>query len=132
MIGRHARQVGAEKPQRGVVIGGNRRQCIGGRAFAMQQTVDRLEAALEHAQTVPISRCDPQRPEIGEQARLAVDERFARRPLAHPDRLLRVPVARDDVAVMPAHRRRHGESIRFPGQRQPDPPVGRVVAQQTA
>jgi hypothetical protein len=43
------------------------------------------------------------------------NERLARRPLAHSDRLPRLPVARDDIAVMRSHRGRGSPAMHNAG-----------------
>ena len=116
--------------KRGRVLGRDRGQRVGCCLRTMQQTMDRFETTLEHAETMPIALCDPQRPKIRQQPRLAVDERLASRPLAHPNQFLRLQVTRDDVAVMRPHHGRDREGIRLARQRQPNPSAGRVVTQQ--
>ena len=75
-----------------------------------------------------IARRDPQRAQIGEQARLAIDETLARRPLAHADWLMRAQVARYDIAVVGTHDGGGRKGVGLTGEGETDPPIGGVAA----
>src|ERR1044072_2273552 len=70
--------------------------------------------------------------QIGEQARLAIYEAVARRPLAHADRLMRAQVACDDIAVVRTHDGRGRKGVGLACKGKADPPVGRIAAQELA
>ncbi len=98
-IGREAGESRAQQAACFGVVGCDRGQREEEVVRIMQQGAHGGEAASEHLDAVAMRRRDPQRPEIGQAADLAIHECLAHGPLADADGFAGGAIARDDEGV---------------------------------